>query len=346
MKIPIRNIYYLLSYAWDALPQGDTVPVGVEEAATTADLLAHLLVRGVTRLLKRGTMQDYRVINGPVAGVRGKLLLSETLPERWRRSGRTVCGFDELSGDVLPNQIIKATLARLAEVSEIARTIRGQLATIHRRLSDVSDIRLTAATFSRVQLHRHIASYKFLLSVCRLVHSELMPDARGAHIVFRDFVQDEDRMAALFQRFLFNFYRREQPAFAVGAPQIRWATRTHTVTDDMFLPLMQTDAVLIGAERRIVLDAKYYRESFRSRFGNDKVRSDHLYQIMSYVQNLAATPGAAVEGLLLYPTVDQDFALRYVILGFPVCVCSVDLNQPWKQIRQRLLDLTELKTAA
>jgi len=337
MKIPIRNIYYLLSYAWDALPQDGQAPVAVDDAATTADLLAHLLIGGITHLLKRGMMRDYRTTQGQVAGLRGKLLLSETLRERQQRSGRTVCAYDELSGDVLPNQIIKATLANLAQVTAIDGALRRQLGGLRRHLGDVSDIRITATVFGRVQLHRHIAAYKLLLSVCQLVHAELMPDPDGHQTMFRDFVQDDNRMAVLFQRFLFNFYRREQQRFVVDAPQLRWRAQANTVADEAFLPAMYTDVVLRGANRCVILDAKYYRESFQSRFGRDKIRSEHLYQILSYLQNFGTPAGATMEGMLLYPTVHQDFDLQYVILGFPVRVCSIDLDQPWTAIRDRLL---------
>jgi len=104
-----------------------------------------------------------------------------------------------------------------------------------------------------------------------------------------------------------------------------------------FLPAMYTDVVLRGANRCVILDAKYYRESFQSRFGRDKIRSEHLYQILSYLQNFGTPAGATMEGMLLYPTVHQDFDLQYVILGFPVRVCSIDLDQPWTAIRDRLL---------
>ena len=40
VKIPVRNIYYLLCYAWDHVGEGDTVDVGSEKFGGLVDLFA------------------------------------------------------------------------------------------------------------------------------------------------------------------------------------------------------------------------------------------------------------------------------------------------------------------
>ena len=78
MKIPIRNLYYLLCYAWDLLPESDAIDVGIEDADTPQDLLARVLVSGVTHVRRRGLMREYLTVEDRIAGVRGKLQLAET----------------------------------------------------------------------------------------------------------------------------------------------------------------------------------------------------------------------------------------------------------------------------
>jgi 5-methylcytosine-specific restriction enzyme subunit McrC len=43
--------------------------------------------------------------------------------------------------------------------------------------------------------------------------------------------------------------------------------------------------------------------------------------------------------MLLYPTVDRTLELKYVLEGYPISIRTVNLNQPWQQLRQDLLDL-------
>jgi 5-methylcytosine-specific restriction enzyme subunit McrC len=47
MKIPVRNLYYLLCYAWDRLEEGDVVAAEQEGATELVDLFARVLEGGV-----------------------------------------------------------------------------------------------------------------------------------------------------------------------------------------------------------------------------------------------------------------------------------------------------------
>ena len=82
-------------------------------------------------------------------------------------------------------------------------------------------------------------------------------------------------MARLFQEFVFNFFRREQHDYHVIRPQLRWQATSERPDDLSFLPVMATDVVLQSSNRLIV----HYVEAFQTRFGGQKVRSEHLYRI-------------------------------------------------------------------
>jgi 5-methylcytosine-specific restriction enzyme subunit McrC len=338
MNIPIRNLYYLLCYAWDVLPESHIVEVGIDDADTGQDLLARVLVNGVTHLRRRGLMREYRTCEESVAGVRGKLLLSETLKQNLLAQARTRCGFDELNADALPNQIVKATLRLVGTATGLNARLRSDVAGLYHSLGGITDVTLSGPVFGRVQLHRNIGFYRLLLNVCRFIYEQVIPEEGTTRRVFRDFVRHDDQMGRLFQKFVLNFFRREQSEYRVDSPQIDWQVSAESVDALAWLPLMQTDVVLRSALHTVIIDTKFYREAFQSRFSQSKIRSEHLYQIVSYTQNWPA--GAALtQGTLLYPTVRQHFDFQYRIQGLPIRVCSVDLNQPWTGIRTALLAL-------
>ena len=54
MKIPVRNFYYLLCYAWDTLAESRVVPVGASDYDHLVNLFARVLSGGLEHLLKRG----------------------------------------------------------------------------------------------------------------------------------------------------------------------------------------------------------------------------------------------------------------------------------------------------
>ena len=338
-QIPIENIYFLLCYAWDRLEEGRVVDVRPEGLTRLADLFARVLANGTKHLLKQGIDRDYQVRQESVAGVRGKVLLSPTIKRNLLSRAHTYCAFDELSHDVLHNQILKASLRALAAVDDVDRGLRSSLAGLYRRLGDVSDIRLTTQAFRSVQLHRNIRFYDFLLKVCRLVHESLMISEKTGETKFRDFTRDENAMPLLFQRFVFNFLQREQSVFRVSSPQLRWHGARGSEQDLQYLPVMQTDIHLESPEEAVVVDTKFYREAFQKNYGKERVRSDHLYQLFANLQNLSAIQPRTVNGMLLYPTVGKDFQLEYDLFGHRLRVSSINFEQPWQQVSRDLLSL-------
>jgi 5-methylcytosine-specific restriction enzyme subunit McrC len=339
--IPIQNLYFLLLYAWDALEEAQTVEVAAEPETKLLDLLAAVLHRGVDHLLRRGIDRGYLAHREAIPGIRGKLDLAGSIKTNILGRGHSVCEFDEFSHDVLPNRILKATLRRLLRTRRLDSRLRNSLRVSYHRLHEVSDIALSLETFRSVHLHRNNQIYRFLLDVCRLLHQCLIPNQLTGELVFREFLRDERRMRGLFERFIRNFLRREQSAFRVEAEPLRWEITTGSPGDLAFLPGMRTDVTLRRPAQTLVIDAKYYKEPLQEHRGRWTVRSGHLYQIFTYLKNIAARGQltSEIEGLLLYPQSARALNLSYQIHGHRVRVRTIDLKQPWPQIRNDLLAL-------
>jgi 5-methylcytosine-specific restriction enzyme subunit McrC len=341
--IPIQNLYYLLCYAWAVLPDAGLVEVSASEEMKLQDLLARVLSGAVRHLLKRGLDRAYIVIEEEIPGIRGKLDVSGTLKHGSTLRGKARCAFDELSPDVLHNQIVKTTLRRLAEVRGLDRGLAEAMRDLYRRIPEVREIIVSDHSFRRVTLGRNSAHYRFVLNVCELVHRNLLADEESGEVTFRDFVQNDAQMAVLFEHFLFHFYEVEQQRFSVQAPHLAWRA-DGADADVAFLPRMRTDIVLSDRRETIVVDAKYYAEALSEHFGKASVRSSHLYQMYAYMDHVAPqAPSSRVRGMLLYPRVTRSINLNLVLSGHPFTVGTIDLSQPWWDIRHDLLALLNSK---
>ncbi len=227
--ITVKNIYYLLLYAWDRFDESLMTAIDAEPDTDLFNLLAAVLTRGVDHLLRRGLDRGYHLTADEIAGVRGKLALSTTVKRNLLLRARVACEFDELSHDVPHNQIVKATLRSLLYCQALDPRVRVAVKTAYLRLPGISDISLSKRTFRDVQLHRNIHFYRFLIDVCRLLYEHLIPDEAKGTFRFRDFTRDEERMRPLFERFLYNFYKHEQAAFKVRSRRFSWAGARVTV---------------------------------------------------------------------------------------------------------------------
>jgi 5-methylcytosine-specific restriction enzyme subunit McrC len=342
MAIPVRNIYYLLLYAWGHFKSGGVRDVGVDESPDLPNLLGKVLNDGTHRLLRRGLDRGYIEVTEETRSPRGRLRLDVMTKQQTMLRGFAVCDLDELTPDVLHNQILKATLLSLAACSDVKKDLRHELIKSSRRMVGVAPIRLSSDLFHRVQLSRNTSQYGFLMRVCELVFHALLPDDIGSGSKFQSILEDETRMPAVFEDFLRNFYRSELQGYSAASEIMPWLAEAEEESDLAYLPIMQTDITLRSRDRTIIADAKYYKEMLAGGRYTPKVRSDHLYQLSAYLAHAGKKePGKRLSGLLIYPSQGRSLRLRYHLLGTPVTVATVDLSAEWPAIHSELIALIE-----
>lgn len=342
MTIPVRNIYYLLLYAWGHFKSGGVRDVGADQSPDLPHLLGTVLNDGTHRLLRRGLDRGYIEVTEETRSPRGKLRLDVMTKQQTMMRGFAVCDLDELTPDVLHNQILKASLLSLAACADVKKDLRHELMTSARRIAGVSQIRLSADLFHRVQLSRNTSQYGFLMRVCELVFHALLPDEKGGGSKFQSILEDEMRMSALFEDFLRNFYRSELQGYSAASEIMPWFAEAEDESDLAYLPIMRTDITLRSGTSTIVADAKYYKDILAGGRYDPKVRSAHLYQLTTYLAHVRERePGQDLAGLLIYPTGGQSLRLNYRLLGTPVTVATVDLSAEWPEIHAELIELIE-----
>jgi 5-methylcytosine-specific restriction enzyme subunit McrC len=236
---------------------------------------------------------------------------------------------------------LKATLKVLLSVQDLDGGLRNRVSTSYRSLQGIQDIDLSRNAFGSVRVTSNSLFYRFLLNVCNFVFESLLVNESAGKSRFRDFTRDEDKMARLFQSFLFNFIARECPHWTVKSENIKWQATSETDPDLGLLPRMQTDISATRPGEYRIIDAKFYRQTLGKFFETEKVHSANLYQMTSYLMNADALGGVEAEGMLIYPRVDRDLRERYKILGRKISVCTVNLDAPWWAIDQEIRTLME-----
>ncbi len=331
--IPIQNIYYLLCYAWNKLEEKDLVEVSAEESPDLLNLLARVLLNRTKTLLKRGLEQQYLTQTEVYQGIKGKLEIGQSLRKNLFQKGLAVCEYDELSVDILPNQILKTTLQNLYKTEGLQASLHHEIRSIIWRMYEVGEILITDGIFKQVRIHQHNSFYDFLLNISELVYQNLLPNQEKGHFKFKDFLRDERQMARVFEEFIRNFYKIEVPEAKVYREDLRWKMSGES---GAFLPKMQTDISIKLGDRKLIIDAKYYTETLQKYYNSEKIHSQHLYQLFAYLKN-QENPKA--EGILLYPTTEKSLSLVYTHEGHKIRIETLNLNQDWRGIRGDLLKI-------
>ena len=341
--IPIANLYYLLSYAWDhRLSEAEMVSVDADSCPDLNNLFARVLAAATNRLLRGGLDRSYLSMEEETPRIRGRIDFSASEKNQTRSRGKLVCTYDELSPDVLHNRIVKATLRLLVRDTAVKLETRRALRKALDGFAEVRDLRVTTHHFHRVQLHRNNRSYRFLLNLCELIHGSLLPNkSAGAPKRFRDFTRDEKRMAKVFEDFVRNFARRHLNNAVVSAMHIDWLASDLRDGTRAALPRMITDVTVSWPDRKLILDCKYYQEALVSHYDALRFRSGNLYQLNAYLTNKAAEPGwEEVEGMLLYPSNGYHLDHCFTLHGrHRVSIRTIDLQQRWTEVEANLLEL-------
>ncbi|MGY2130973.1 5-methylcytosine restriction system specificity protein McrC [Hymenobacter sp. HD11105] len=342
--IPIQNLYYLLCYAWNRLPEQE--PWLAAEATTfhrPLELLGQVLLSGTRRLLRQGLRQAYAEREKELGELRGRVLLDASLSRDLLRRGRAVCAYDELGPDTPFLRVLLGTLEQLSKAQQVPAALRQELRAVRRHFpTDLPPTPLNSHALRAVRRTRPTGHEALLLNVCELIHRSALPEpAADGRTRFVDFRRDERLMAQLFEAFVRNFYRLEQRRFRVLSETISWQAAAEEPDDLSLLPAMITDTTLEAPDRKIILDTKYYRAALRPRYDRQRLISPHLYQLYAYLQNQNSPPSQQLEGVLLYPAATREVDLRYTLGGHPVRVVTLDLNQPWPGIAADLLKLIE-----
>ncbi len=348
--IPIRNVYYLLCYAWDSLEEAGAVDLqDLDDFDRIEDLFGLVLARAVTRIGRRGLDRSYIDFEEELAGVRGKIELAATIKQASLVRHRLVCSFEDLSPDVIHNQVIAATLDVLARHQPLDAGVRREVRIALAQMRDVSMIPLSGQVFSRVHLDRNRRAYRFLINICQLLHETRMVDQASGRSRFIGLDLERITMWRVFETFAASFFEKEQSRYQIQAQ--RWVDwfelHTRGLSSRNRVPVMKPDLFLSSEERRIILDTKFYSSGGLADETDGKLDPGNLYQLFAYVVNRdrAHPQGPTHEGMLLYPTVGVETRVDFTTNGHRFQARSVDLGRSWREIHDAMLDVLDISAS-
>lgn len=340
-SIFIKNIYYMLSYAFTTLKESVYDDIQKESFDNIHNLFAAILAKGIGLQLKQGLYREYinRVENLPV--VRGKIDMPGAIKNKLERRMIVACDYDELSENNLLNQILKSTVFLLLQQKDVEEKYKAELKKEMLFFSEVDQIELQHIRWSDIRFQRNNRTYQLLLAICQLlIEGSLLTTEKGEYRL-TGFV-DEQRMSRLYEKFILEYYAQKfgqrVKGFSSRSLRIQWQLDDGF---DMLLPMMQTDITLTYGNQSLIIDAKYYKRTLQTNFDVQTLHSGNMYQIFTYVKNkqiqLAGT-GHKVSGMLLYAKTDENLVPNnvYHMSGNQISVMTLDLNQEFQIIAEQL----------
>ncbi len=334
--ILIRNIYYMLSYAFQELQKNNYEDIDKEDFERIQDLFAEILYKGVAYQLKQGLYREYITKNDSLPLLKGKLDINNSLKNRSQNKNVISCEFDELSENNIFNQIIKTTMTILLQGNNIESKRRSQLKSITPFFDSVDRLNPYRIRWDLLRFQRNNQTYRMLMNICYFILDGMLMTTQAGTFKMATF--SDKHMEKLFEKFVLQYYRTEKKDVSATSERIEWDLDKDNSPIIDFLPSMKTDIVLRKGDNTLIIDTKYYGKNTQVNFGKESIHSGNLYQIFTYVKNLDKDNTGNITGMLLYaqtenssrPNLDAVFGKNRIL------VKTLDLNTEFSVIKSQL----------
>lgn len=349
--IPIKNLFYMLCYAWNVLSIKDEILVGLDDYNDAYNLLGRVFSYGISKLIRSGFHRSYIPQEDELHTLRGKINVQESINKQSSQRNKLVCNYDEYSTDDIFNQILNYTISALIKNPNVDKRIKHELKKQKMFFVGIDEIAPTKINRKRILFNRNNITYKLLISIAIMLYDNTSINEEDGKQVFKDFLREE-HMQTVYEKFLLNFYAMHlnKSKYRVYAPKFTWL-KSKDIEDkwddigdaDDLMPELRTDIVIENKKDNIqfIIDAKYYKEAMviSHRSQSKKFRRDHISQVFTYMANSPFE--GKKRGALMYPTVvDVLDAQSNTKVGY-IFVRSINLNRDWREIEQDLLDFAK-----
>ena len=336
-QIKIKNIYYMLSYAYQNLNEGSYKNIDLESFNNIHDLLSAILIRGTSNQIKRGLHRDYLSFTENTGRLKGKIDITESIKQQTMMNRKMVCHHDLFSEDTQLNQILKATMMLLLHHGNVNQKNKKLLRKLLLYFQNVTAVDPFHIGWNTVNYPRNSPSYKMLIHICQLIIKGLLLSTENGQYKLLQFLDDQ-QMYRLYEKFVLEYYKKEYPELNAKSSYIDWDIGGDG--NKMFLPTMKSDITLTYGVRTLIIDTKYYQRSMQTHtlFDSTKLISGNLYQIFTYVKNKDKDNTGNVSGMLLYAKTNEDITPDndYVMGGNHISIKTLNLNSEWENIKSQL----------
>ncbi len=314
-KVPVENLFYMLTYAYD-LPEFRQERVSLGSAAALFDFVVEFFARRVERLGRQGIYRQYVDFRRNEPYLRGRLQMNAHLQRNAVHSQRFYQQVNEFTPDILENQILNYTLWKLSRFP-LASSVRSHLRRAGSAFAAVSLIPLDPVACQSVLFNRLNNHYRAPIALAHLLLQHLSLEATAGSTPFLAFLFD---MNQLFERFVAYFLReyftKQEPALTVDIQPPLWLDQDQTQKRIPDIVLRR------DGQRVLVLDTKY------KRFNGNPTDPD-VNQMVTYCYGMDVPAG-----LLIY-TGQNATPYRSPIRDLRISATTLDLSGDLYTFRTR-----------
>ena len=352
--IPIRNIWLLMLYAEEFKPELEKANKGYDEDRDDIpNMIAEFLAKIVEKRLQRNLSYGYQTESKALNRVRGRIDFLKTERDQLLSKGKVFCHFEQFTIDTPSNQLVLAALDKVASLIIDNSELRNKCKTLAMRLSrlGVSYKPVSKAHISAIQISRNDIDDKAMITASKLVFNLKLPNQDDNGNFIYSPVRDERWLWGLFEKAVRGFYKHMlRDDWKLNTKRnLQWPVEEyHDSGAQEILPKMEVDMILdnVNESKRIVIDTKFNDILKENQWNKQKLKSNYLYQIYTYLMTQKQSDDkldADAMGVMLHPEIGSSIDKTMTIQGHPLRFVTVDLSATTMQIKEQLLNITNIE---
>ena len=246
-SIPIQNIYYLLSYAWEKGQYSSGQKLAGIPGNSVDGLLARMLKEALAKIPSHSSSYTFQPTHTLYSGVKGKVDLARSLKQGLLAKGKTWVNYEKLVSDTLYLQIARSAW------DDLSLTQTDPLPHI---LAPIAPIPLDVSLFQQARSRYPHRSIRYLMEICEWIHCHYLPSPTAKGNTMEGIVLDPHLMPSLFEAFIRNFYKQHAENYSfVGRERLHWLAPEKEKPS--LLPKMETDVSLISLLAKSLLNPSF-----------------------------------------------------------------------------------------
>ena len=309
-KLPIDRVLFLISYSL-GVARFRTEDFEFGKAPDLFEAMIPGFVAQVRRAFRGGLLHGYRVEEDAVHGVRGRIRFGDQIRDRYGIFPPVEVSYDEFTGDIELNRLIKAAIVRLGRMRIRSDHARKSLRAFDRVLGQVTDVEYQRAAIPDVSFNRLNRHYEPAIRLAQLILSSTSIELSRGRVRAATFLVDMNRV---FENFMVTALREALGVTKRDFPQGGSGRRIRL--DRAGSVHLKPDISWWEGRRCVFVGDLKYKKA------DHGIPNADLYQLLAYTIG-ADLPG----GLLIYAQGEEDPTVHAINhAGKQLEIMAVDLS--------------------
>lgn len=293
-----RSLLNMLSYTKKLPVELTDKTLSQYEKVDLLHILASLYISELTQTLHRGIYREYRLLAENSPTLKGRLLVSEHIRKNVQRTVNVFCEFDELTPNILVNQIVKAAVKVIFPYIHHS-SLKIKLMNVLELLEDVEDVIVEKSWLDQIDLNRQNKHYERTLPLAKaILQSTSMSSGHFQETAFGFLFKMNDLFEEYIAEILTRMMSGSSYVVKTQHTEKRLLQNVISGKEDF---LLKPDLVIETKQEevKVILDTKW-----KSAFVNYRrnYKQGDIYQMYAYI----TTYQTAERCILLYPRTDEE----------------------------------------